>query len=176
MCLLSHVSHVWLFATPWTVAHQAPLSMGFSRQEGWSGLPCPPPGDLPDPGMEPASFMSPALAGGVFTTSTTWEAFSVLQKPLLCPKLQNLCLLLTNSKQRITVVKWSGSRDLVFFYIETETDTVHPWGCFFFFFLFGLLICFLVLWLAWKNFVESVSSQSTALMSLLIFKNHCFYD
>ena len=49
------------FATPWTVALQAPLSMGFSRQEYWSGLPFPPPGDLPGPGMEPASPMSPAL-------------------------------------------------------------------------------------------------------------------
>ena len=50
---------------------QAPLSKGFSRQEYWSGLPCPPPGDLPDPGIEPASLMSPALAGGFFTTSST---------------------------------------------------------------------------------------------------------
>ena len=49
------LSHVQLFATPWTVARQAPLSMEFSRQEYWSGLPCPPPGDLPDPGMEPRS-------------------------------------------------------------------------------------------------------------------------
>ena len=56
-----------------TVAHQAPLSMGFSRQEYWSGLPCPSPGDLPDPGIEPVSLTSPALAGGFFTTSTTWE-------------------------------------------------------------------------------------------------------
>ena len=47
--------------------------MGFSRQEYWSGLPCPPPGDLPNPGMEPASLMSPALAGGFFITSATWE-------------------------------------------------------------------------------------------------------
>ena len=54
-------------ATPWTVAHQAPLSMGFSRQEYWSGLPFPSPGDLPDPGIEPASLVSPALAGGFFT-------------------------------------------------------------------------------------------------------------
>ena len=53
----------------WTVACQAPLSMGFSRQEYWSGLPCPPSGDLPDPGTEPASLnVSPALAGGFFTT------------------------------------------------------------------------------------------------------------
>ena len=59
--------------TQWTVAHQAPLSMGFSRQEYWSGLPCPPPGDLPDPGIEPSSLMPPALTGGFFTTSTTWE-------------------------------------------------------------------------------------------------------
>jgi len=48
--------------------------MGFSRQESWSGLPFPPPGDLPNPGIEPASFISPALAGGFFTTGTTWEA------------------------------------------------------------------------------------------------------
>ena len=52
------LSHVWLFATPWTVANQAPLSMGFSRQEYWSGLPFPSPGDLPDPGIKPRS---PAL-------------------------------------------------------------------------------------------------------------------
>ena len=58
-------------ATPWTVAHQAPLSMGFSRQEYWSGLPYPPPGDLPDPGIEPTSLTSPALAGGFFTTGAT---------------------------------------------------------------------------------------------------------
>ena len=51
-------SHVRFFATLWTVAHQTPLSTGFSRQECWSGLPCHPPGDLPDPGMEPAA---PAL-------------------------------------------------------------------------------------------------------------------
>ena len=53
-------------ATPQTVAHQAPLSMGCSRQEFCSGLPCPPPGDLPHPGIEPASLMSPALAGRFF--------------------------------------------------------------------------------------------------------------
>ena len=59
--------------TPWTVAQQAPLSMGFPKQEYWSGLPHPSPGDLPDPGIEPTS---PALAGGFFITSTTWEAHS----------------------------------------------------------------------------------------------------
>jgi len=70
-CMLSRVQ---LFVTPWTVACQAPLSVGFSRQEYWSGLPFPPPGDLPNPGIEPISPVSPALAGGFFTTSATWEA------------------------------------------------------------------------------------------------------
>ena len=72
--VLSCFSRVRLFATLWTIACQAPLSMGFSRQEYWSGLPFCPPGDLPDPDMEPASLTSPALAGGVFTASATWEA------------------------------------------------------------------------------------------------------
>ena len=59
--------------TLWTIAHQAPLSLGFSRQEYWSGLPCPPPGDLPNPGINPASLTSPALAGRFFTSGATWN-------------------------------------------------------------------------------------------------------
>ena len=74
VCMLSHFSRVRLFGTPRTVARQIPLSMGFSRQEYWSGLPFPPPEDLLDPGIEPTSLMSPALAHGFFNTSTTWEA------------------------------------------------------------------------------------------------------
>ena len=62
------VGHVQLFASPWTVAHQAPLPMEFFKQEYWSVLPFPTPGDLPDPGIEPMSLVSPALAGGFFTT------------------------------------------------------------------------------------------------------------
>ena len=62
-------------ATLWTLAHQAPLSMGFSRQEFWSGLLCPPPGDLPDPGIDPASSVAPTLTGGFFITSATWEYY-----------------------------------------------------------------------------------------------------
>ena len=62
LCLVT--SHVRFFVTHWTVAHQAPLSMGFSRQEYWSGWPCFPPGDPPDPEMEPVSLMSPALVVG----------------------------------------------------------------------------------------------------------------
>ena len=75
--MLSHFSCVGFLATLWTVAHQAPLSMGYPRQEYWSGLPCLPPGNLPDPGIEPTSLMSPASAGGVFTTSATWEAHMI---------------------------------------------------------------------------------------------------
>ena len=63
------------FATPRTVAHRAPLPMGFSRREHWSGLPCPPPRDLPDPRIEPPSPVSPALAGGFCTPSATWEGW-----------------------------------------------------------------------------------------------------
>ena len=75
--MLSCFSHVRLFATPWTVALQAPLSVGFSRQENWSGLPFPTLGDLPNPGIEPMSLTFPALASRFFTTRATWE---VLQK------------------------------------------------------------------------------------------------
>ena len=60
-CVFRHFSRVRLFATSWTVAHEVPLSMGFSSQGYWSGLPCPPPRDLPDPGIEPVSPESPAL-------------------------------------------------------------------------------------------------------------------
>ena len=75
---LCELSRVWPFATPWTVAHQAPLSMGFSRQEYWSGLPFSPPGHLPHPAMELEYLASPALAGRFFTTSATWEALMVV--------------------------------------------------------------------------------------------------
>ena len=71
MCCLSHVR---LRDTPSTVARQAPLSMELSRQEYCSGLPCPPPGHLPDPGIKPAYPVFPALVGTFLTTSATWEA------------------------------------------------------------------------------------------------------
>ena len=65
-CMLCQsLGHVRLCATPWTIARQAPLSMGLSRQEHWIGLPFPPPGDLPDPGVEPESLASPT--GRLFT-------------------------------------------------------------------------------------------------------------
>ena len=73
MCVLSRFGCVLFFVTPWNVAHQAPLSTGFSRQEYWSGLPSPPPGNLPDPATEVVSLMSPALSGRFLTTGTTWK-------------------------------------------------------------------------------------------------------
>ena len=81
--VLSRFSRVQLFVMLWTVAHQAPLSMGFSRQEYWSGLPYPLPGNLPDAGIKPVSLASPAWAGGFFSTSTTWEA-------LQCPYIYTM--------------------------------------------------------------------------------------
>ena len=71
MRLCCRFSHILLFATLWTVVHQALLSMGPSRQKHWNGLPCPPPRDLSNSGTEPESLTSPVLAGGFFTT---WEA------------------------------------------------------------------------------------------------------
>ena len=82
------VSHVWLFFTPWTAVHQTLLSMGFPRQEYLSELPFPPLGNLPEPGIKPAS---PALAGRFFTTGTTSEA--LLSYPMVTNiKLPNLSI------------------------------------------------------------------------------------
>ena len=88
-CMLSRFSRVQLFVTLQTVACQAPPSMGFSRKEYWSGLPCPPPGDLPDPGIELSSLVSPALTGRFFTTRATWAAhrgiYSAIKKDEILP-------------------------------------------------------------------------------------------
>ena len=78
--LLSRFSYVQFFTNPWTIAHPAPLSLGFTRPEYWSGLPCSAPGDLPDPGIEPASLLSSALASRILFTSATWEAHTLYIK------------------------------------------------------------------------------------------------
>ena len=87
VCVLSRFSRVRLFATLWTVAYQVPPSMGFSRQEYWSGLPFPSPGDLPHPGIEPASLTSPAFTGGFF-----WYMRSLLFTIVYGTQLQYSCL------------------------------------------------------------------------------------
>ena len=86
VCMPSCFSHIQRFVTPCTVAHQAPLSMEFSRQEFWSVLPCPSLEDLPDPGIEPA------LAGGFFITSATWEVsvFLFITTCLTAPPVRHL--------------------------------------------------------------------------------------
>ena len=104
-CMLSHFCHVQLFVTVWTVASQAPLSMGFSKQEYWGGLLCPPPGDLPNPAIKPASLMAPALAVGFFTICATWLIPSqniitaiprlVFDQISRCHDLAKLCIKLT---------------------------------------------------------------------------------
>ena len=73
VCMLSRFSPVQLFGTLWAIARQAPLSMGFFRPEYRSELPCPPPGDPPNPGIEPMVLTSPTLAGRFFTASAPWK-------------------------------------------------------------------------------------------------------
>ena len=103
VCVASHFSHIQLFSTVGTVAHKAPLCMGFSRQEYWSGLLYPPPGDLPDPGIKPVSLTSSALAGGFFTTRTTWEGLTwdIHVNKSLCIFLLLIFLLLRR-------MRWAG--------------------------------------------------------------------
>ena len=83
--VFSHFSCVRLFATPWTVARQAPLSIGFCRQEYWSGLPFPPPGDLPNPGTETEFPVSPALQAS-FIPRSRQEVLSEINVHKLCNK------------------------------------------------------------------------------------------
>ena len=101
MCAKSlHSRHVLLFAILWSTAHQSPLSMGFSRQDYWSGLPFPSPGDLPDPRIEPESLKSPVLTGRFFTISTTWNIIGLI----LC--LTVLICILLNISEAEPHLKW----------------------------------------------------------------------
>ena len=117
-CVLSHFSPVWLLVTPWTLAYQTPLCMEFPCQEYRSGLPCPPPGNLPYPGIEPASCISPAL-----------QADSSLAEPLGKPissypclqgsdfntwilevtNIQSIILPMTKSPTSVILIKWTWS-------------------------------------------------------------------
>ena len=125
VCMRSLFSRVWLFVIPWTVAHQAPLSMGFSRQNYWSGLPFPPPGDLPK--VKPPSLISPALPGWFFSTSITWEALSLSIDswgkywPLECQGSANKSLLMEERALSLILLFSStlGGFCLAFFYTLT---------------------------------------------------------
>ena len=92
-CMLSCFSCVWLCATQWTVACQTPLSMGILQARILEWVAVPPPGDLPNSGIEPASLMSPALTGGFFTTSATWAELAYLLSKLDLYAFKNLCFL-----------------------------------------------------------------------------------
>ena len=108
--VVSHFSCVRLFVALWTVAHWAPLFMGFSRQIYWSESPCPPAGDLANPGIKPLSLKSPALAGRFFTTSTTWEA---QMSHMPAPKSITVRTLQTGvDVQNVPGVSWDWCRHL----------------------------------------------------------------
>ena len=114
-------SHVWFFVIPWATSCQALLSMEFSRQEYWSGLWFPPPGDLPDPGIEPVSLASPALAGSFFTNYATWQA-------LLC-MLNRSQLLFYDSKlfHRRRREKWTPACCLSFTWLCLMSSAGAPY-------------------------------------------------
>ena len=105
VCTRTHVfSHVWLFVTTWTVAHRAPLSMEFLRQEYWSWLPFPIPGDLPDPGIEPKSLVSSALAGRFFTTAPLLAQNSLPTfNFFFCPSSLHQCFSILSEYKNLSV-------------------------------------------------------------------------
>ena len=107
------LSLVWPFVTPRTIGHKAPLSMGFFRQEHWSGLPFPPPGDLADPGIKPTSLTFPALAGGFFTTVLPEkpQANNIVSSKIISsvkfqfiPVYDCICMYITDSKKTADLI------------------------------------------------------------------------
>ena len=155
----SHFSCVQLFAALWTVARKSPLSVGFSRQEYWTGLSCPPPGGLPDPGIEPVSLMSPTLGGRFFIISAAWKACIIYKlnrmKLLAFDKNYSLCGLsiifwLWMAYEETTIIlKWElsvqmvefifCSRPLLIFLVKLEPNECMLWGVWLFFYTKGNL-------------------------------------
>ena len=117
------------YSTLWTVARQTPLSVGFSRQEHWSRLPCPPPGDLPDPGIKPLSLMSPALDGGLFTTSAT------------CYTLHTNSFSVPSSSKFPLVPQLPTSQPANPVFISAEETPVLPFFCR----ILGMMLCSILL-------------------------------
>ena len=102
------LSRVWLFAIPWTVACQAPLSMGFPRQEYWDGLPFSSPGDLPYPGIERTSLVSPGLAGGFFATVSSGKNSLGYRKGEPKWSLESLCWWDIGESRKTKIMEFSG--------------------------------------------------------------------
>ena len=115
LCVCCYFCHIRLYVTLWTVAHEAPLSMGFSWQEYWSGLPYPPPGDCSGLGIKPASFMSLASSGWFFTTSTTWEAPCKFIGFKYCMVFCNIKLAWNLWKQNTFLWKWKSLSQMQLF-------------------------------------------------------------
>ena len=109
-CVQGLFSHAWYFATPWSVTYQAPLSMGFSRQEYWSGLQCSSPGDLPGPGIKPSSFIFAVLEGRFFTTITTWKASNIYSTICKIDSQWEFCVWLRKLKPGLynNLKEWDG--------------------------------------------------------------------
>ena len=161
-CVLSCFSCVTL----WTIAYQAPLNTGFSRQEYWSGLPWPPPGDLPDRGIEPRSLMSPALAGRFFATSATREPKGYLFFLLALLYYSRNCKSLRGQKRDLLYVEFHkinitskynkisfllllighGSRKTLLFIHKLHTDTGSSVSYLCILLLRCLLVCCNITW------------------------------
>ena len=119
------LSCVWLFAMSWTIAHQAPVSTGLSRQECWSGLPLPSPGDLSNPGMEPMSPVSPALAGKFFYHCATWEALLYTKYYLNALLLLSLTVIIWDKYYYYTIVQWRKLRLSVTIWPKFKVQTLY---------------------------------------------------
>ena len=133
LCAMLRCFHcIILFVTPWTVAHQAPLSMGFSRQEYWSELPCPPPWDLSDAEIGPMFLASPALASGFLTTGATREAPGCLQVSgtQCCERVKRCCHHLPRRGGRPWRSSQPGRHHQVvqaWWHLDTEMMLRSPW-------------------------------------------------
>ena len=122
-CPLSWFSHVWLCATLGTVACQASPSLWFSRQEYWSGLPCPCPGDLPNPRIEPASLLSPALAGGSSATcEVPFFSYGCFKIFFLTSNFQQFYYDVPNFTFLWTYLAWNS-----YFFLNPWLDIFHQW-------------------------------------------------
>ena len=143
MCMLSPFSRVWLRVMLWTVALQAPLSMGFSRQEYWSGLPCHPPGDRPDPGIEPVSPLTPALQVDSLTPEPLGKSHICVHThthKVWCPKAllrpRNTLNLVSREYKKdfcsclriLVIFSWRNLRSsFKEYWSQTEFDSLKPW-------------------------------------------------
>ena len=132
-CVLSCFSCVQFRAMLWTVAGQAALSMGFSRQEHWCGMLGPLPGDLPNPGIEPMSSMSPALAGRLFTTGTTWQTIYMCVCVCLCVCVcvhisESLLYLKLTQYCKTTILQFKKEGVLPWLFCQQDTECRHISG------------------------------------------------